>query len=81
MGRLETQTNSAAILLCAEKQKLVDTFVDASYVFMELQGLQTQAVIDDDPDFARFDDLIHMARERKDNAKYSLLAHMDEHCC
>jgi hypothetical protein len=48
---------------------------------MELQNQQTQAVIDQDPDFARFDDLIHMAREIKDKAKYALIAHVDDHHC
>jgi adenine specific DNA methylase Mod len=42
---------------------------------------QTQAVIDHDPDFSRFDDLIHMAREIKDEAKYALIAHTSEHDC
>ena len=68
------------IPFCQEKQWLVDEFVEASRVFMELQSQQTQAVIDGDLEFARFDDLIHMAREAKDKAKYSLIAHTEEHC-
>jgi hypothetical protein len=48
---------------------------------MELQNQQTQAVIDQDSDFSRFDDLIHMAREKKDQAKYALISHIDEHHC
>ena len=48
---------------------------------MELQNQQTQAVIEQDPDFSRFDDLIHIAREIKDQAKYALIAHIDEHHC
>jgi hypothetical protein len=48
---------------------------------MALQNQQTQAVINQDPDFSRFDDLIHMAREKKDTAKYALIAHIDEHQC
>jgi hypothetical protein len=48
---------------------------------MELQNQQTQAVIDQDPDFSRFDDLIHMAREKKDRVKYALIHHTSEHQC
>jgi len=48
---------------------------------MELQNRQTQAVIDQDADFSRFDDLIHIAREKKDAAKYALIAHTNEHHC
>jgi len=81
MTQRERKTNGSKIPLCMEKQRLVDEFVEASRVFMELQSQQTQAVIDGDPEFARFDDLIHMAREAKDKAKYSLIAHIEEHCC
>jgi hypothetical protein len=48
---------------------------------MDLQNQQTQAVIDQDIDFSRFDDLIHMAREKKDHAKYALIAHVENHRC
>jgi hypothetical protein len=48
---------------------------------MELQNQQIRAVIDLDPDFARFDDLIHVAREKKDQVKYELIAHTSEHGC
>jgi hypothetical protein len=48
---------------------------------MELQNQQTQAVIDQDPDFARFDDLIYTARKKKDQSKYALIAHAGEHRC
>ena len=69
------------LAFCEEKQRLIGVFVDSSHDFMELHNQQTQAVIDGDSDFARFDDLIHMARERKDKAKYALIAHLEEHSC
>jgi hypothetical protein len=81
MTEREQKRNGRKIPYCEEKQRLVNGFLDTSRVLMELQSQQTQAVIDGDPDFARFDDLIHMARESKDKAKYSLIAHMEEHCC
>jgi hypothetical protein len=55
--------------------------VAASHEFMELNTQQTKAVIEQDPDFCRFDDLIHMARDLKDRAKYALIAHIEEHQC
>jgi hypothetical protein len=81
MTQHERKTNGPKIPHCDEKQRLVNDFVEAVRVFMELHSQQTQAVIDKDPDFARFDDLTHMAREIKDKAKYSLIAHIEQHCC
>jgi hypothetical protein len=81
MTQRARKTNGTKIPHCEEKERLVNEFVDAVRLFTELHSQQTQAVIDGDPEFARFDDLIHMARETKDKAKYSLIAHMEEHCC
>ena len=47
----------------------------------EIQRRQTQAVIDGDSDFARFDLLLHFAQEEKDRAKSSWIAHVEEHGC
>lgn len=69
------------IPFCETKRRLVSDFTAANHELMELISQQTQAVIDQDPDFSRFDDLIHMAREKKDAAKYALIAHTDEHYC
>jgi len=66
---------------CEAKQSLIDEFTAANHELMELHIQQTQAVIDGDPDFSRFDDLIHMAREKKEHAKYTLIAHLEEHHC
>lgn len=37
--------------------------------------------MEDDPDFSRFDDSIHVARAAKDDVKYALLAHIEGHHC
>ena len=66
---------------CEEKRRLIEEFLESNHVLMNLQNQQTQAVIDQDPEFSRFDDLIHMAREKKDQAKYALIAHVDVHHC
>jgi hypothetical protein len=68
-------------LFCEEKHLLVQAFLEANHLLMDLQTLQVTAIIEDEPDFSRFDDLIHMAREKKDEAKYGLISHMESHNC
>jgi hypothetical protein len=77
----ERQNNLPPVPYCEEKRRLIDEFVASNHVLMDLQNQQTRAVIVQDPEFSRFDDLIHMAREAKDHAKYALIAHIDEHHC
>jgi len=81
MTRQERGKRPPGVPFCNTKQRLIGEFTAANHALMELQNQQTQAVIDQDPDFARFDDLIHMAREIKDKAKYALIAHVDDHHC
>jgi len=38
-------------------------------------------VIEDDPDFCRFDILLHMAQDNKEQTKYALMAHVEAHGC
>jgi hypothetical protein len=66
---------------CEEKNRLVREFSAAIHELIEIQNQQTQAVIDGDPDFARFDVLLHMALERKEQAKYAWIAHVESHHC
>ncbi len=65
---------------CEDRERLKDAFLDCVHYLTELQALQTKAVLENDPDFVRFDDLIQMARRAKDDAKYALVAHMENHC-
>ena len=39
------------------------------------------AVVEGDIDSTRFDLLIHMANEKKRDAKYALMRHIEEHGC
>lgn len=66
---------------CGERERLRELFVRAARERVDLQAQQTQAVIENDDDFTRFDDLILMARLAKDEAKYALLAHLSDHRC
>ena len=65
--------------LCQEKRRLQAEFLQAVHEINVLQTQQTQAVVDEDPDFGRFDILIHLAQEKKDAAKYLLMAHVEAH--
>jgi len=66
---------------CGEKNRLMREFLDAIREMTTIQSLQTQAVIDGDPDFARFDVLYHDAQERKQVAKDAWIAHVESHHC
>jgi hypothetical protein len=79
-GRGES-ANLPGIGFCEEKHRLLKEFLGAIHELVETQKQQTQAVIDGDTDFARFDVLLHMAHERKNLAKYAWIAHVESHHC
>jgi len=81
MTQQELQKERPDILFCETKHRLIGDFIAANHELMELQNQQTQAIIDYDPDFSRFEDLIHVAREIKDESKYAFIAHTSDHHC
>ena len=66
---------------CEEKVRLQDEFLAAVQEISFLHSQQTQAVIDGDPDFSRFDVLLHLSQEKKNKAKYAWMAHVESHHC
>lgn len=66
---------------CDEKHKLQQRFVEAVKELSRLQRQLMQAVIEGDPDFDRFELLLHEASQKKDAAKYALFGHIDRHGC
>jgi hypothetical protein len=66
---------------CEEKLRLMEEFLAAATDLVSAHNEQVKALMDDDPDFNRFDLLIHSATERKRRAKYEYLAHLDRHGC
>jgi len=66
---------------CKEKNRLRGEFLRAIHEVNALQSQQTQAVILGDPDFSRFDLLLHLAQEKKERAKYAWIAHVEAHHC
>jgi hypothetical protein len=69
------------IAFCEEKKRLMSEFLDAIHQLGELHAAQSKALIEGDHDFARFDLLIFMANEKKDNVKYAWLNHIEQHRC
>ena len=67
--------------VCSERVRYMEDFLQSIRELGTLQNEQAKAVIEGDPEFSRFDLLIHMANERKDHAKYALLLHVQEHGC
>jgi hypothetical protein len=78
----QTSAGRAApeIMLCLEKQRLLDVFTQAVHEAMTLQEQQVTDIVNDD-DFSRFDVLLHTANEKKVQAKHAYLRHVEEHGC
>ena len=66
---------------CEDKKRLLDEFLKAIREVTLLLSEQAEAVIEWDPRFSRFDVLLHLAHEKKEAAKYALLAHIEAHHC
>lgn len=69
------------VIYCAEAHRLLEAFGEAVGELMMLHQQQFLAFIDGDSDAGRFDLLAHDALEKKLNAKYAYLAHLDAHGC
>jgi len=69
------------LIYCQEARELLDAFGSSIQDLVKLHEEQFQAVIAGDSDSARFDDLIHMANQRKLAAKYRYLHHLESHGC
>jgi CheY-like chemotaxis protein len=66
---------------CAEHDRLLDEFGEAVREVLQLHEQQFKAIVDGDGESNRFDLLIHMANEHKQNAKYAYLRHVQSHGC
>jgi len=72
---------SGSTVYCEEARRLLDAFGQAVQELVQLHELQFLAIVDGDPDCNRFDVLIHMANERKMQAKYEYMRHVEGHGC
>jgi CheY-like chemotaxis protein len=78
---VEKQERLTGIQGCQAHRRLMDEFAASAKELLALHEQQFQAIIDGDADCSRFDLLIHMANERKQQAKYAYLRHVESHGC
>ena len=72
---------AASLVYCQQAEDLLDAFAATIRELVKVHEEQFRAVISGDLDSARFDDLIHMANERKHEAKYAYVQHLETHGC
>ncbi len=70
-----------SVLYCEEAKNLLGGFAEAIQDLVRLHEEQFQSILSGDLDSTRFDDLIHMANEKKQEAKYAYLKHLEAHGC
>ena len=66
---------------CEENKRLLNDFAETVTALSMLHEEQFIAIVNGDPDFNRFDLLIHLATEKKQQAKYAYLHHLETHGC
>lgn len=66
---------------CQEHNRLLDEFGVAVRGLLALLEQQFLAIVEGDSECSRFDLLIHMANEKKQEAKYAYLRHVEAHGC
>jgi hypothetical protein len=59
----------------------MEEFAAAVRELLSLHQQQFEAAVHGDSECSRFDLLIHMASERKQQAKYAYIRHVEEHGC
>jgi hypothetical protein len=67
--------------ICEVKKRLLDEFLKTIKEVTLLLSQQAEAVIDWDSEFSRFDVPLHLAQEKREAAKYALIAHIEAHHC
>ena len=66
---------------CEQRRRLLDAFGVAVQELVKLHEQQFLMVVEGDFDAHRFDLLIHDANEKKQNAKYAYMTHLEQHGC
>jgi tRNA splicing endonuclease len=79
---IQTQEASASgLLYCQQAKELLGALTQAIHQLTVLHQEQFNAVVGGDLDSTRIDYLIQMANERKHQAKYAYLHHLETHGC
>ena len=69
------------LIYCQQAKELLRALSEAMRELIKLHEEQFQSLVGGDLDSTRFDPLIHMANERKNEAKYAYLHHLETHGC
>lgn len=69
----------APALFCIESKRLADAYTWAVSEYLRLQSAQLATILNGDA--VTFQHDIHEASIRKDEAKYALMAHREQHGC
>ena len=64
---------------CIEKERLLKEYAAAVSEFNRMQSAQLAAVLQGEE--FRFEEQIAQAAERRENAKYAIIAHQERHGC
>jgi hypothetical protein len=75
-----TQTQ-LRVTFCERRKALLDAFGAAVQDLVKLHEQQFLTVVEGDVSANRFDILIHDANEKKQNAKYAYMSHLEQHGC
>ncbi len=66
---------------CEEARRPLEAFGEAIHELIQLHQQQFEAIVQGDPESTRFDLLIRMANQKKYDAKYVYLSHLENHGC
>jgi hypothetical protein len=66
---------------CQQAKDFLEAFAESVRDLIRLHEDQFQALVGGDPEAQRFDDLIHIANERRHQAKYDYVHHLETHGC
>jgi hypothetical protein len=72
---------ASKLLYCEEARHLLEVFGEMVQELVKLHEQQFLSIVEGDSDAGRFDLLIHHANEKKLDAKYAYLHHMETHGC
>jgi hypothetical protein len=70
-----------SLIYCQQARELLDSLGEAIRELIKLHEEQFQSLVGGDLDSSRFDPLIHVANERKHEAKYAYIHHLETHGC
>jgi hypothetical protein len=82
MAYNDTNGSARESRLCPTARKLLEDYTEAARDSGLLHEIQFQAIVRGDPEAdARFGALIAAANEKKEDAKYAYMGHVQEHGC